>query len=418
MCRQQQQQWRRQKKTQQPIRVKWTNAFASCTAMIRGFRCVRTTVLALITFVGAYIVYSIVLMSASHAVWPHSSPLARLSTMTDGSPRTLDALASSDKATKRAYNHSKSSSSSTSSSGNIIGPSANEERTSSQTSPPPQPFLQPQSSTRRSNSRLSSVPKIVHVLWVYPRGTTFLFQQALSLLSIRKFVAPQSVFFWYIDKPTGAWWHFARLALPYLTAVPLDNELLGRNVNEMRESVVETSVPLKLLLKYGGIFLSLDVVIVKPIDPLLRYHLTVGFHDLLLRTGQTNFIMSVARSKVVHDWILEREQRRDELLQVDSVATNASSSTLLSLTRYPHLVHYEHVYVDATDIGQVADVMDHIMYDEQEIGSWTLSMQYIVDVREQLPCRQHDPNSILSLNSTRGQVFRYIYYGSQDYTVY
>ena len=55
------------------------------------------------------------------------------------------------------------------------------------------------------------VPNIVHLTWFYyPKRQTFRFHQVICLLSIRRFIKPDKILFWYDIEPTGRWWHYIK----------------------------------------------------------------------------------------------------------------------------------------------------------------------------------------------------------------
>ena len=55
------------------------------------------------------------------------------------------------------------------------------------------------------------VPNIVHLTWFYyPKRQAFRFHQVICLLSIRKFIKPDKILFWYDIEPVGKWWHYIK----------------------------------------------------------------------------------------------------------------------------------------------------------------------------------------------------------------
>lgn len=55
------------------------------------------------------------------------------------------------------------------------------------------------------------VPNIVHLVWFYyPKRQIFRFHQVICMLSIRKFIKPDKILFWYDMEPSGRWWHYIK----------------------------------------------------------------------------------------------------------------------------------------------------------------------------------------------------------------
>ena len=69
--------------------------------------------------------------------------------------------------------------------------------------------------------------------------------------------------------PTGKWWIFTRQSVAHLLPVPYEppTSVFNRSVAvpEHRSDVAR----LELLEKYGGLYVDLDVILVRPLDPLL-----------------------------------------------------------------------------------------------------------------------------------------------------
>ena len=120
------------------------------------------------------------------------------------------------------------------------------------------------------------VPSLVHVIWLYPPNTTFRFHHLLSLLSVHKHIAPSIVMFWHNHMPCGVWWRFARETLPNLYLVYREPP---QYVFHHKLKVVEHQsdvARLDILLKHGGIYIDLDVIIVKSVSSLLHFPVTMG----------------------------------------------------------------------------------------------------------------------------------------------
>ncbi len=55
------------------------------------------------------------------------------------------------------------------------------------------------------------VPNIVHLTWFYyPKRNIFRFHEVICLLSIKKYIKPDKILFWYDIEPTGKWWQYIK----------------------------------------------------------------------------------------------------------------------------------------------------------------------------------------------------------------
>lgn len=113
------------------------------------------------------------------------------------------------------------------------------------------------------------VPKIVHITWFFPPNTEFRFHHAVCLLSVQRYFHPTKILFWHSAMPTGRWWIFVRQSVAHLLPVPYEppTKVFNRSVAvpEHQSDVAR----LELLETYGGLYVDLDVILVRPLDPLL-----------------------------------------------------------------------------------------------------------------------------------------------------
>jgi len=84
---------------------------------------------------------------------------------------------------------------------------------------------------------------------------------------------PEKMYFHYQHMPTGPWWE---LLLPHLTLIKTDvpDEIYGRSI---RHFAHKADVLRLLAMKHsGGIYLDIDVFVIKPFDDLLYFPTTLG----------------------------------------------------------------------------------------------------------------------------------------------
>ena len=245
------------------------------------------------------------------------------------------------------------------------------------------------------------VPSLVNVIWFYPPNTTFRFHQLLSLLSVHKHIAPSIVMFWYNNMPCGAWWRFARETLPNLYLMyrepPQDVFHHDVKVVEHQSDVAR----LDILLKHGGIYIDLDVIIVKSLSSLLHYPVTMGAESPhLLGSG---IILAEKNATFLSLWYQQYKSFDDSQWNYHSVVIPMQLAV-----QHPQLIHIEWFSLQRPNWDE-----RQWLYTEGKLWAWQQDnmavhlwyREYNVD---------HNPHSIRTWNTTAGEIFRYIYYGSTD----
>jgi len=114
------------------------------------------------------------------------------------------------------------------------------------------------------------VPRTVHITWFYPPDTAFRFHHAICLLSIQRYFRPTKIFFWHSSLPSGRWWSFTRQSIAHLLLVPYSPPTNVYNRSVLVPEHQSDVARLELVELYGGLYVDLDVILVRPLDPLLR----------------------------------------------------------------------------------------------------------------------------------------------------
>ncbi|XP_067649563.1 uncharacterized protein [Haliotis asinina] len=134
-------------------------------------------------------------------------------------------------------------------------------------------FLKELNATTTNNT---VVTNIVHVTW-FNGPKELMFHHFVSLLSIRKVLKPKRLLFWYTVKPEGIYWNQTVERLPELTPVhrTLPTTILGSPVNDSKQQA--DVARLEVVMEYGGIFIDINLIVVKPFTPLFKYNVTMGY---------------------------------------------------------------------------------------------------------------------------------------------
>ncbi|HEY1351556.1 MAG TPA: glycosyltransferase [Ktedonobacteraceae bacterium] len=115
------------------------------------------------------------------------------------------------------------------------------------------------------------IPNTIHFL--YLGGKPFSLVHYLAIKSAHVINRPERICFHYSQQPTGQWWEKAR---PLLQAIPLIAPTTVAGVPLcVREHQADVA-RLQILYEYGGIYLDIDVICVKPLTPLLASACVLG----------------------------------------------------------------------------------------------------------------------------------------------
>lgn len=120
------------------------------------------------------------------------------------------------------------------------------------------------------------IPNIIHfVFGLSPDfgGRPFSFIHYLAVKSAYDCNKPDKIYFHHAYEPEGEWWEKSR---PYLTLskVEIPKEVFGNPL--LHYAHAADVIRLQVLLEHGGIYLDVDVVCVRPFEPLLGHPAVMG----------------------------------------------------------------------------------------------------------------------------------------------
>lgn len=127
------------------------------------------------------------------------------------------------------------------------------------------------------------IPNIIH--FIYVGGRPFSFIHFLAVYTAWKVNRPERIFFHHSEEPSSPWWEQAR---PYLTLNRIDpvREIFGNPVTYPAHQA--DVIRLRMLRRYGGIYLDLDVICLNPFAPLLQNEFVMGIEP---GTGLCNAVI-------------------------------------------------------------------------------------------------------------------------------
>nr|XP_018672647.1 uncharacterized protein LOC100177951 [Ciona intestinalis] len=120
------------------------------------------------------------------------------------------------------------------------------------------------------------VPNSVHVIW-FGEGLKFTFYNYLALRSMASLQRPKRIVFHYsIEKPSGPHWERAVREIPCLAFKKTDEPTSVLGI-QLDQPIARTDAArIEILIKYGGIYIDLDVITLKNFDELRKYPVTMG----------------------------------------------------------------------------------------------------------------------------------------------
>ena len=243
------------------------------------------------------------------------------------------------------------------------------------------------------------VPKKVHYLWIYSRKDCFFkFHYFMSFLSAYKYIKPEEIIIWYENLPCGKWWNETKSRIPILKLIHRlsPQTVFGQpiRVPEHKADVAR----LDILLKHGGIYLDLDMIALKSWDPLLYYNTTLGAEtDYDLANG---VIISIKNASFLRIWKDSYHDFRDKHWGWNSVVMAYRLAKL-----HPALVH-----VEWNTLIHPNFLNTKWLLEKNKLWDWSDVYGMHLYYRHYKP--QHNPQDIKLLNSTLGEVFRFIYYNT------
>ncbi len=257
------------------------------------------------------------------------------------------------------------------------------------------------------------VPNIVHFIWYSDTAKPFLFQNMLSVMSAHRYINPDVILFHTNMEPTGQYWNMV-LSLPSFRVVKrnytlcFNDHLLKKPTTKTGPSNVDR---LTVLSENGGIYLDLDVIVVRSFDPLRRFPCAVGTESS--RNYKSHIVCGAViiccrKSLFLHYW----RQAFIEDYRPEKWAYNSGRVPTHLWQKYPDLVHVEKTSFFHPTWFELDQIFLQKKFDWQK-------KNYLIHLWNHVSARKHyiaEPafEKIRTRNSTFGEIARYVLYGSPD----
>ncbi|PAA74389.1 hypothetical protein BOX15_Mlig029296g1 [Macrostomum lignano] len=264
-----------------------------------------------------------------------------------------------------------------------------------------------------SNSTIQpgfQVPNIAH--FVMPFGETNLqFHQMVSLLSCLHIMKPHRLLLWYAPGklPSGHWWDRVRKNLTeseweekiIFVQRPIPTSVYSVPVHgkEHQSDVMR----LEAVLVFGGLYMDIDVLVLKPLEPLRKFVCTIGRE---VPYGLCNGVfLSAPSGTFLAMWHTAYQVFNDEAWGEHSVKLPHSMQAA-----FPDLCHVEEESMDRPNWTPKERTWIYNI-GQQSRWDWR-TKNYVMHLWFRLYNKQHSMDSIRTLDSMYGEMCRRILYGS------
>ena len=253
------------------------------------------------------------------------------------------------------------------------------------------------------------VPNIVHFVWLWDKPETYKFRQLLGGLSVLRILKPCAVIFWNAGfLPTGPYWDeftgnvtSSNETLFFTPNITTPQRIGGKNVKfEAHKSDIVRVYAIKY---FGGIYLDFDVIALKPFTPLLCYDMTMGRE--MVNGVPNNFMISVPNATFINVWLDHYEHNyHPDIWGEDSVLF----PNRMIRTNFSNLIHVEESSINRPNWAELDLIFK---------GHFDWTTHYAMHLWNHMPESKRripyeTPENILHMNSSFGEIARYIYYRS------
>lgn len=186
------------------------------------------------------------------------------------------------------------------------------------------------------------VPNIIHFIFGLEKkfgDKPFGLSHYLAIKSAYIVNNPDKIYFFYRYEPTGEWWERAKLFVePIQISVP--RKVLGNKLYHYAHKA--DIIRLMVLSNYGGVYLDIDTICIKPFNNLLKFDFVLGEQNIYKKEyGLCNaVILSKKDSSFLKLWYSSykyfRSKGHDQYWDEHSVIV-----PLILSKKYPQYIHIE-----------------------------------------------------------------------------
>jgi hypothetical protein len=217
------------------------------------------------------------------------------------------------------------------------------------------------------------IPNIIHFIYGLEKdfgGKPFSYIHYLAIKTAKVVNKPDIIYFHYQFEPKGVWWEQSKKYLT-LNNIQPKTEIFG---NKLEHFAHKSDVArLEILLKYGGIYLDIDVICINSFAPLLKYKCVLGREE---NVGLCNaVILAEQNSKFLQIWYENYKNFNGENWNEHSVKL-----PLRLAKKNPKLIHIENEY--SFFYPMVNDpVENYLWYDSSNNSYWDKILFFLKKIK-------------------------------------
>ena len=118
----------------------------------------------------------------------------------------------------------------------------------------------------------NKIPNIIHFTFGFQKQLTeFNFVYFMSIYSAYILNNPKCIFFHYFYEPYGYWWDKIKIILVLNKITDIDNIYIGEK-KVLKYAHKSDKIRMDMLFKYGGIYLDIDTISIKPLSIIKKYY--------------------------------------------------------------------------------------------------------------------------------------------------
>ena len=251
------------------------------------------------------------------------------------------------------------------------------------------------------------IPSLVHLVWMTRKqNESMQFHHFISFLSVMKRIQPSQIRFYYDNLPIGQYWDeilnlVNKTQNTTFVLIKTENpRFIGGRAIEVNEHGSDV-VRLDMIRQYGGIYLDLDVIIIRDLTSLMCYDMVLGEENP--GHSPNAFMMAVPNSTFANIWWRTYlTDYRGHLWGYNSVIVPGKLAKL-----FPNRVHVEHKLMMHPN-WRFEEM--NFLYFEGYNFNWQAN--YVIHLWFRMYPTFENAGSIRKLNTTLGEIFRDIYYGT------
>ncbi|XP_077999718.1 uncharacterized protein LOC144452492 [Glandiceps talaboti] len=269
-------------------------------------------------------------------------------------------------------------------------------------------FLVPGSSDAFFNGTLAPhdhyvVPNIAHFIWFTCHEFNFI--NLLSVISVYKIMKPDTIRFHTNCEPTGKWWEEAKI-IPTLHITVRDppKAVFGKTLNPDFPEHWSDVARMEILLNSGGVYFDTDIFVVASLEPLRKYDYVVGRPTgYVLNNG---IILSSPNSTFLNMFYQSYRNYIPYCYACSSVFMQHDVGR-----KYKQYIHTElNSMVKPSYQNWRTLFFDKFIWKE---GHFTFHI-WMRTFRSEYPDVEFTPDYIKHLDSSFGEMCRFIYYGNSS----